>query len=237
MPMTDDAPLRGWDSINQDLERAQEPAEVLALADEARAFIQLYLEAGPSSAERQAHAQTQLARLDAALARFQRQEAERSAEQRAKRSAERAARLQAMAARLEKRRASLRRESLYGSVDKLLAFTPSQFETAIADMLRSRGLKAVEVVGGGGDLGVDITARDQRGRSMVVQCKRYAQNRKVGTPELQQFIGMAHVHHKADLKLYVTTSDFTADARALALEHQISLMTGSDIVAELRRNS
>lgn len=93
----------------------------------------------------------------------------------------------------------------------------------------------VQRVGGRGDLGVDIAARDPTGRTMVVQCKRYARGKKIGSPGIQKFIGMAHVHHQADLKLFVTTSDYTDDARALARLHDIQLMDGSDIEKLARR--
>jgi len=122
-----------------------------------------------------------------------------------------------------------------GDLDFILALSPTQFEYTMAAMLRMIGMTDVQRVGGRGDLGVDITARDPVGRSMVVQCKRYARTKKIGSPDIQQFIGMAHVHHQADLKLFVTTSDFTNDARALASVHNIQLMNGTDIELLARR--
>ncbi|MGC1239743.1 MAG: restriction endonuclease, partial [Acidimicrobiales bacterium] len=116
-----------------------------------------------------------------------------------------------------------------GDLDYILGLSPTQFEYTMAAMLRMLGMTDVIRVGGRGDLGVDITARDPSGRTMVVQCKRYARNKKIGSPDIQTFIGMAHVHHQADLKLFVTTSEYTVDARALANTHGIQLMDGSDI--------
>lgn len=122
-----------------------------------------------------------------------------------------------------------------GDLAFILALSPTQFEYTMAAMLRMLGMSDVQRVGGRGDLGVDITARDPSGRSMVVQCKRYARDKKIGSPDIQKFIGMAHVHHQADLKLFVTTSEYTEDARALARHHDIQLMNGADIENLARR--
>jgi len=122
-----------------------------------------------------------------------------------------------------------------GDLDFILALSPTQFEYTMAAMLRMLGMTNVHRVGGRGDLGVDITATDPSGRSMVVQCKRYARNKKIGSPDIQKFIGMAHVHHQADLKLFVTTSEYTEDARTLAIHHDIQLMNGADIENLARR--
>ncbi len=39
------------------------------------------------------------------------------------------------------------------------------------------------------------------------------------SPEMQLFIGMITVHHKADVGIFVTTSTLTRHAAALASEH------------------
>ena len=122
-----------------------------------------------------------------------------------------------------------------GDLEFILGLSPTQFEYTMAAMLKMLGMTDVKRVGGRGDLGVDITARDPAGRTMVVQCKRYARAKKIGSPDIQRFIGMAYVHHQADLKLFVTTSDFTDEAQALARRHEIQLMNGSDIEELARR--
>jgi len=71
---------------------------------------------------------------------------------------------------------------------------------------------------------------DPDGLLVIVQCKRYDPSRAVGSPEVQQFIGMGNVHHGAESMVYVTTSDYTAKARLLAAEHGIALVTGQDLV-------
>jgi restriction endonuclease Mrr len=47
---------------------------------------------------------------------------------------------------------------------------------------------------------------------------------------MQTFIGMAFVRHKADRAIFVTTSTYTDDARALGRRHGITLIEGADLV-------
>ncbi len=66
-----------------------------------------------------------------------------------------------------------------GDLDFILSLSPTQFEYTMAALLRMLGMTDVERVGGRGDLGVDITALDSNGRTMVVQCKRYARTKRL----------------------------------------------------------
>lgn len=91
----------------------------------------------------------------------------------------------------------------------LLTCTPREFERRVGDILAETGYRNVRWVGGAGDLTADLTCRDQSGKSVVVQCKRYTPGNQVGSPAIQQFIGMMAVHHKADKGVYVTTSNFS----------------------------
>ncbi|MEW2076217.1 restriction endonuclease [Streptomyces sp. NPDC012403] len=92
------------------------------------------------------------------------------------------------------------------------ALSPEEFEAAIAGLCVRDGCARVEVVGGAGDLGADVTALTPDGRRLVVQCKRYGDDNKVGSQDLQRFGGTCFTVHGADVALVVTTSDFTAPA-------------------------
>jgi restriction system protein len=91
------------------------------------------------------------------------------------------------------------------------------------------GYRDVQHVGGSGDLAADLKCRDGVGRSVVVQCKRYAPGVSIGSPEVQKFIGMVTVHHQAERGIFVTTSVFTAPAVRLARQHDIELIDGRDL--------
>lgn len=112
----------------------------------------------------------------------------------------------------------------------MLAMTPTEFEELTGRALEAMGYTEMKVQGGSGDLSADLTGFDPQGRSVIVQCKRYAPGNNVGSPSLQQFIGMMAVHHKADRGIYVTTSDYSQQAVALAQEHGIVLIDGDDLV-------
>lgn len=99
-----------------------------------------------------------------------------------------------------------------------------EFEHHIAVLLRRDGCADVIVHGGPGDRGVDVTARTADGRSVVAQCKSFAPYRPVWSGELQKFLGASHVQHTADVALFVATTSFTPDARAIAETHGVTLV-------------
>jgi restriction system protein len=128
----------------------------------------------------------------------------------------------------QRRRARLQRlAALHG----LLDLTPAQFEHAVAELLSATGYRDVRVSGGAGDLQADITATDPDDRRTVVQCKRYAPHRTIGSPVVQSFIGMAAVHHAAQRALIVTTARFSEPARDLAALHGVELVEGEELAA------
>jgi restriction system protein len=122
-------------------------------------------------------------------------------------------------------------------LDALLAVSPTEFEQTIAVLLSASGCVDVTRAGGPGDLTADITCRDANGRYLIVQCKQYSPNQKVGSVAMQQFIGMGHVHHGAERMVYVTTADFTKPARDLAAQHHIELVDGSVLVEWAKRSA
>lgn len=99
-----------------------------------------------------------------------------------------------------------------------------EFEHHIAVLLRRDGCTDVIVHGGPGDRGVDVTARTADGRSVVAQCKSFAPYRPVWSGELQKFLGASHVQHTADVALFVATTSFTPDARAIAETYGVTLV-------------
>lgn len=126
-----------------------------------------------------------------------------------------------------RRRKRLRRtRTLVG----LLALSPEDFEVAIGELFRSLGYERLRRVGGAGDLGVDLIGRDPDGRPVIVQCKRYGLQNRIGSPAIQSFLGMV-VHHGAERGIFVTTSGYTAPAIDLARNAAvpITLIDGSEI--------
>lgn len=114
----------------------------------------------------------------------------------------------------------------------ILTLTPTEFEVLVGKLLESAGYQSVQRVGGSGDLGVDLTALDTQGNHVVVQCKRYAPGKSIGTPDLQKFIGMMVVQHKANKGIFITTSTFKQTARDLAQAQgdAVQLVDGESLV-------
>jgi restriction system protein len=115
-------------------------------------------------------------------------------------------------------------------IGEFLVLTPPEFEKCTGRILQSFGYRDVQHTGRGGDLMADLTATSPQGESTVVQCKRYAPGKAIGTPEIQKFIGMISVHHKAQKGVYVTTSTFSMPARNLAAQHAILLIDGATLI-------
>ncbi|WP_190016825.1 restriction endonuclease [Streptomyces lucensis] len=111
------------------------------------------------------------------------------------------------------------------------ALDPDGFEQAVAELCTRDGCRAVETVGGPGDLGADVTAVTSQGRRVVIQCKQYGDGNKVGSQDLQRFGGTCFTVHGADVAVVVTTSDFTAPALEYADQCGIVCVSGQELEA------
>ncbi|CAL9356440.1 hypothetical protein SUDANB176_00583 [Streptomyces sp. enrichment culture] len=111
------------------------------------------------------------------------------------------------------------------------ALSPEEFEEAIAALCVRDGCTDVRVVGGAGDLGADVVALSPEGRRLVIQCKRYGDDHKVGSQDLQRFGGTCFTVHGADVALVVTTGDFTAPAEEYAEQCGITCVDRGGLLA------
>ncbi|MGK8524876.1 restriction endonuclease [Nocardia asteroides] len=130
------------------------------------------------------------------------------------------------------RRRRLRREQ--DRLRAVLSFhqmNDKQFEHALASLCRAGGCREVEVSGGAGDRGADVTAVTPDGRRLVVQAKRYRINRPVGDREMQQLVGGLLTWHQFDLAVLVATSSFTRSARETAARNRIRLVDNKALAA------
>nr|WP_026243183.1 restriction endonuclease [Streptomyces sp. SID4920] len=116
-------------------------------------------------------------------------------------------------------------------VPDFAALDPDGFEAAVAELCERDGCREVEVVGGAGDLGADVLATAPNGRRVVVQCKQYGPDNKVGSQDLQRFGGTCWTVHGAQLAAVVTTSEFTAPALAYAETCGIRCVDGVSLAA------
>lgn len=119
---------------------------------------------------------------------------------------------------------SWRREEAVRAGRRTLAevdgMTGTQFEELVADLCRRDGCTQVRRVGGANDNGADVVGRLPDGRSMVIQCKRYAPSATIASRELRDLLG-AKVHFGADVAVFVTTTRFSRPSERFAVRHGI----------------
>lgn len=88
---------------------------------------------------------------------------------------------------------------------------PTFFEHVVVELLEKMGYGKGVVTKRSGDGGIDglITTDELGFRPICTQAKRYAANHKIGSPDLQRFVGALN---GASNGVFITTSSFTADA-------------------------
>ncbi|WP_432126970.1 restriction endonuclease [Streptomyces sp. bgisy082] len=111
------------------------------------------------------------------------------------------------------------------------AVDPDGFEHTVAALCARDGCTPVEVVGGAGDLGADVITTTADGRRVVIQCKQYAEDHRVGSQDLQRFGGTCFTVHEADVAVLVTTSSLTAPAAEYAATCGIVCVDGEALAA------
>lgn len=116
-------------------------------------------------------------------------------------------------------------------INRLLKLSPHDFERLCQLVLRESGFTKVEVTGKTGDGGIDgigILRVNLISFHVSFQCKRYQGS--VGAPQIRDFRG-AFVG-RGDKGLFITTGNFTPDARKEAIRDgapAIDLIDGKDL--------
>lgn len=117
------------------------------------------------------------------------------------------------------------------SLDRLDALSGVDFEKLVANLLRHMGFEAV-MTKASGDGGVDVVATlDQPvvGGRYLIQCKRFAVDNLVGAATVREFYGAVTADRQAVKGVFITTSDFTAQAREFARGLPIELIGGTQL--------
>lgn len=107
-------------------------------------------------------------------------------------------------------------------LDRVRQMSPAEFEGVILRLLLAmgygQGLDEMAIaLGGSGDGGIDgVIHQDPLGLERVyVQAKRYKDGNNVGSHDIRSFVGALNIH-RASKGVFVTASQFTADARKAA---------------------
>lgn len=120
------------------------------------------------------------------------------------------------------------------SLELLMSVSPHDFEGIVANLFHTHGY-AVRQTPRTGDGGKDIIV-ERRGKTSFVECKRFARENSVGTPLLRAFLGaMAACGVRSGI--FVTTSDFNANAKEFGQQHDITLINGTRLAAAFAKLS
>lgn len=117
-------------------------------------------------------------------------------------------------------------------LQKILEQSPYFFEHLVLDLLSKMGYGSTEETPYVHDDGIDgIIYEDKLGLEKIyIQAKRYRPENKVGKPEVHQFSG-ALDEQKAKKGVFITTSDFTKEAKSFQVktDKQIVLISGDEL--------
>jgi restriction system protein len=124
----------------------------------------------------------------------------------------------------QRRSRRARQRQLDSHVRSTDGMSGQDFERLVARLLQRDGFNNVRIPAGAGDLGADVLAMYPDGRTVVVQCKRYSENRSASSPDMQKFLGTCFHEHNADEAWFVTTTRFSRAARDLGLRRGVRLV-------------
>jgi restriction system protein len=113
---------------------------------------------------------------------------------------------------------------------------PRHFEQFVADVWQERQGWDTEVMDAGRDRGIDVLGRPPNGGpKTVVQCKRYAEENKITSSQVQQYAALRQQRTDVQGVTVVTSSSFTRAARELAEELDVKRINGDDLVKIVER--
>ena len=114
----------------------------------------------------------------------------------------------------------------YMSLSDLKRMDPFKFETYVAKLYKSMGY-SVQQTKRTGDGGKDIVATKD-GQTYYIECKRYS--RPISSNKMRDFVGACVLGGKDVKGIYVTTSDFTNDAKSAAKRIGIQMVDGNKLM-------
>ena len=108
----------------------------------------------------------------------------------------------------------------------------TDFELLTKKLLTAEGYEDVIVVGGSGDLGVDLVGK-KNGKTCIFQCKRW--NANVGSIPIQRLYTERSLHHY-DKAFCITTSDYTEDGKKEAELCEVEIINGLQTMELLNKH-
>ena len=101
------------------------------------------------------------------------------------------------------------------------------FELLIGEAFRRKGFEVSENGGGGADGGIDLVLT-KNGKKSIVQCKRW-KTFSIGVPMIRELYGVM-TSERANDCIFVSSGNYTAEARLFAEDKPIWLIDGSELL-------
>ena len=116
------------------------------------------------------------------------------------------------------------------SIEKIRGLNWQQFEQFVGSYFKDQGYSVMETAAGP-DGGVDLVLRKDGGKTYV-QCKHWKAN-KVGVEKVRELLG-SMAAGGADHGVFVTTGEFTSNAKQFGGKHGVRLIDGKELEYLLR---
>ena len=109
---------------------------------------------------------------------------------------------------------------------------PSKFEEYCGHLYSSMGYE-VDVTPKTNDGGYDLILHQNK-EKIIVECKCYALRHSIGRPLIQKIVGANQVA-QADKIIFITTSDFSKEAREYAKTMDVELIDGEELIKLIKK--
>ncbi len=132
-------------------------------------------------------------------------------------------------------RPSVKEQTLGWSIKLIQDLEWKRFEELSVAYYLQKGIRA-ETTPLGADGGIDIKLyQDESGKpTTIVQCKAWSSN--VGVKQIREFLGVM-THEKIAKGFYMTSSEYSEDAKKTAIVNKITLINGEMLLMMIKRLS
>lgn len=112
-------------------------------------------------------------------------------------------------------------------IDSIRNMSWEDFELLVGEAFRRKGFAIKENGGGGADGGIDLVLT-KNGKKSIVQCKRW-KTFSIGVPLIRELYGVM-TSERANDCIFVSSGNYTAEARLFAEDKPIWLIDGSELL-------
>ena len=113
------------------------------------------------------------------------------------------------------------------SLETIRSMSWQEFELLVGEAFKRKGFEVKENGGGGADGGIDLIL-NKNGKKSIVQCKRW-KTFSIGVPLIRELYGVMTAERANDC-IFVSSGNYTAEARLFAEGKPIWLIDGSELL-------